>query len=586
MSAFETHNNFIAYRKTSLLDLNELKTKFKPDSYDKDKNYNPFNVSCIQNYQPIHSLFFNMTQSNYNNFQLNHFYHFRDFETVVDSSNQIVHKNTYIKYSPLVDPVRYLIGKYKNNDDLIHLPKLMDNNTNTENILNNTDNASYIDGFFSFLCGHTLHNYNFINSIDYYGSFLSVQDKFKCNITDDYDYLNDSKFFNNNINKIFHLSLVNDNDCNVRTRNKRSKLVINNDNDNIYNINLDYESVDNTFQDSSINYISDIIEPVYENNNKETCSSDDDSNDDDSNDDDSNDDDSNDDDSNDDDSNDDDSNDIDNEIDDEEEEEEDDDGWESDSSLDSIDEQVYAYIHNFPVQMICLEKCEGTLDSLFENNEINEDNGCSALMQVIMSLLTYQKMFHFTHNDLHTNNIMYSNTSEEYIYYKFNDIYYKVPTYGKIFKIIDFGRSIYKFKGQLFCSCSFYPGGDAATQYNFGPFYNKKRPIIEPNYSFDLCRLGTSIYDFIIDDISINNMDELQKTIYRWCLDDNSKNILYKKNGDERFPEFKLYKMIARTVHHHTPQNQLKEPYFNKYSIKDIIPNIKVIDIDSIPCYA
>ena len=81
-------------------------------------------------------------------------------------------------------------------------------------------------------------------------------------------------------------------------------------------------------------------------------------------------------------------------------------------------------------------------------------------------------------------------------------------------------------------------------------------------------------------------MDELQKTIYRWCLDDNSKNILYKKNGDERYPEFKLYKMIARTVHQHTPQNQLEEPFFSKYVINDIIPNANIIDIDAIPCYA
>lgn len=45
-------------------------------------------------------------------------------------------------------------------------------------------------------------------------------------------------------------------------------------------------------------------------------------------------------------------------------------------------------------------------------------------------------------------------------------------------------------------------------------------------------------------------------------------------------------KMIARTVHLHTPLNQLEEPYFNKYVIKDIVPNVDVIDIDVMPCYA
>ena len=80
MSAFEQHNDFIAYRKTPLIDIELLKTQYTPNNDDKDKNYNPFNVSSIQNYQPIHSLFFNMTQSNYDNFQLNHFYHFRDLD--------------------------------------------------------------------------------------------------------------------------------------------------------------------------------------------------------------------------------------------------------------------------------------------------------------------------------------------------------------------------------------------------------------------------------------------------------------------------------------------------------------------------
>ena len=69
----------------------------------------------------------------------------------------------------------------------------------------------------------------------------------------------------------------------------------------------------------------------------------------------------------------------------------------------------------------------------------------------------------------------------------------------KIFKIIDFGRAIYKYKGKLICSDSFHKDGDAATQYNFEPYYNDRKPIIEPNYSFDLCRLGCSIYDFIME---------------------------------------------------------------------------------------
>ena len=37
----------------------------------------------------------------------------------------------------------------------------------------------------------------------------------------------------------------------------------------------------------------------------------------------------------------------------------------------------------------------------------------------------------------------------------------------KIYKIIDFGRAIYKYNGKQMCSDSFYPKGDAAGQFNF-----------------------------------------------------------------------------------------------------------------------
>jgi hypothetical protein len=119
---------------------------------------------------------------------------------------------------------------------------------------------------------------------------------------------------------------------------------------------------------------------------------------------------------------------------------------------------------------------------------------------------------------------------------------------------------------------------------------NENKPRLDPNYSFDLCRLGTSIYDFIIDnEDNIDEFDDFQKIIYKWCLDDNNKNILYKKNGDERYPNFKMYKMIARTVHNCVPQEQLTEPLFKQFVVNKNLFNVNnnnnLIDIDSIPCY-
>jgi hypothetical protein len=122
---------------------------------------------------------------------------------------------------------------------------------------------------------------------------------------------------------------------------------------------------------------------------------------------------------------------------------------------------------------------------------------------------------------------------------------------------------------------------------------NESKPRIDPNPSFDLCRLGCSIYDFTIEDES-DKRDAFQETIWRWCQDDNGKNVLYKRNGEERYPNFKLYKMIARNVHKHTPEAQLETPLFDKFRMNAKkaakLDQAKVrewtVDIDTIPCYA
>ena len=211
-------------------------------------------------------------------------------------------------------------------------------------------------------------------------------------------------------------------------------------------------------------------------------------------------------------------------------------------------------------------------------------------MQIIMILITYQKSFGFTHNDLHTNNVMYNRTDKKYLYYCYQKKIYKVPTFGRIFKIIDFGRAIYKLDGKLFCSDSFQNGNDAATQYNTEPYFDESKPRLDPNFSFDLCRLACSIFDYLVDDISevsdLENCDIITRLVTEWCLDDRGMNMLYKMNGQDRYPEFKLYKMIARCVHNHIPQAQLERDEFKRFLISSKAdPPKEIINIDEIPCY-
>jgi hypothetical protein len=252
----------------------------------------------------------------------------------------------------------------------------------------------------------------------------------------------------------------------------------------------------------------------------------------------------------------------------------------------ATEDEVIVQITDFPVQMIVLEKLQDTLDAYLSENmdTLTTSEWMSILFQIVVSLYTYQKMFDMTHNDLHTNNIMYTHTDAEFIVYKINHRYFRIPTYNKIYKIIDFGRSIYTYQGQRHMSSSYAKTGDAVGQYNMAPYFDENKRPIEPNYSFDLCRLACSLFDFLDDELDADGEKTAHvKLVDTWIRDDKGKNILYKSNGKERYPGFKLYKMIARLVHNHLPEKLLNDETFSMFLVsKSKLKKRKIIDVDEI----
>ena len=86
----------------------------------------------------------------------------------------------------------------------------------------------------------------------------------------------------------------------------------------------------------------------------------------------------------------------------------------------NAEDEIICSIKEFPVQSIILECCDETLDDYLRNNNLKDEELESIVLQILFTLITYQKCFSFTHNDLHTNNIVYSKTEKQYLYYKFN----------------------------------------------------------------------------------------------------------------------------------------------------------------------
>ena len=488
---------------------------------------------------------------------------------LTDKHNNSLQRDVFLKYSPIIDPIKYLLGKYKTENG-IELPNIDTEDSGDK--INRIHNSAYIDGFFSYLTSCLYENNKFIHGIHFYGSFLAKKQKFKIDVCDELDYLLDSKHFTNHINDIFTLENVDINDLIPNAKKRKIKIDDNDiplelsDINEINKLDILFDETITNVSDIDIKLENTVIHKSSLNHSKSnstsSCSSRS-------------------------------SNTLDNsdaECDNDDDEYDDEydneDSDEDELSIDS-DEEVNAIIHEMPVNIICLEKCDNTLDYLLVNDELTIEGLESCLFQIIMTLLTYQKLFSFTHNDLHTNNIMYINTDKPYIYYCYQNKYYRVPTFGKIFKIIDFGRAIYKFNNVTYCSDSFSSDGDAATQYNIPPFFNENKPRVEPNYSFDLTRLASAMFDFVVDD-NFEQLESLKaipiyETVIDWCTDDKGRNILYKQNGDERYPDFKLYKMITRTVHNHTPENQLKRACFANYSIsKKKVAKKQILNIDSL----
>ena len=583
-------------------------------NYQKRKNVDLFKslegsktlfLSKTQNYIPIYKRFFSLNDTNWNSINLNNKWYISSikenheensnlFECKIKNINtqKTKDKDVFFKLAPLLDPYKYLIGKYDiNNKDLFKLPDINSDESSVNPKFVDPNNSAYVDGFFIYLSSSLNQTHNFLHGLDYYGSFLAIKNKYKLNVFDDLEYLTNSDFFNKNKNILFD---INNYDHIFQDENKKKKPIKIEYNSsaksNLSIKSFDEEIFEEIFENADLNAENlkelnndELIDMsnsnILENNSKtatikssSTCSSrtsytssensDDKESEESSN-----------------------SENI--------EEDEENGEWEdadSDDYSDDIEEKIEATIPQFPVQVIGMEYCENTFDDLILSDELkNENEWFSALMQIIMILITYQKTFAFTHNDLHTNNVMYNTTDKKYLYYCYKKKYYKVPTFGRLFKIIDFGRSIYKYNGKMFCSDSFQNGGDAATQYNTEPYFNDKKPRLEPNYSFDLCRLACSIFDYLVDDLDevkdLSKCDPVKRLIVEWCLDDKGINLLYKNNGADRYPDFKLYKMIARCVHKHTPQLQLERPEFKsfEYTKKDI-PS-EVIDIDSFPSY-
>jgi len=274
-------------------------------------------------------------------------------------------------------------------------------------------------------------------------------------------------------------------------------------------------------------------------------------------------------------------------------------GDDSDSEEDEEIQHQVAF-ENFPVQVSLLECADGTIDELLDAEDENdvtmastkEERWSAWLFQVIAALTAAQYYYGFVHNDLHANNIMWSGTGLTHIWYKVvkgkTSYMMRVPTFGRIMKIIDFGRSTYTLPepAGFIMSDAFCVGNDAGHQYNCEPYYDQREKRVEPNPSFDLGRLAVSLLEALypqrpeaVSPVKImsregaklytETVSPVYNLLWGWLQDDNGKNILRNADGTERYPDFDLYRALAAEVHHAVPKEMVEKEVFSRFRVSE-----------------
>jgi len=467
----------------------------------------------------------------------------------------------YFKINPILEPVQTMMNKYKQSNN-VSLPNVFDYVTNKK--LNSPHNFSYVETLFCYLASQLVELGKCPAFPYFYGTYLGVVESYQQNITDDYQSIKNCSWFNENKGKLFQLDKLTLEEKlakKIKMLDKVDSLEQKKKDQDVGAIDLDYEDLNLSNHENTIElkerfrsddlanfkgFSLNTINKNTKNTNEEQSNASE-----------------------------------------EEEfsgsEEEESNGSEEESSgsgeeesdkcsdiselygSDIFDEELddsYYYIKfkDYPVQLIAMETLDLTLDELLKNNELSDVEWLGILFQICFGLAVAQKHFKFTHNDLHSSNIMFKPCKISYLYYFFKGVYYRIPTFGKITKIIDFARAVFTVDGHQFFSDVFKHDGDAEGQYTY-PYYPNTIIKHAPNPSFDLCYLA----------ITIKEHFQVESPLYllleKWMTDKYGNNLGFHKIN------FDLYVKIAHNVNNAVPKNQLKDSLFNQFRIrKETIP--------------
>jgi hypothetical protein len=113
------------------------------------------------------------------------------------------------------------------------------------------------------------------------------------------------------------------------------------------------------------------------------------------------------------------------------------------------------------------EKADTDIDMLYDIGKLEEMHFNSIVFQIYAAIFSAVSIFGLKHNDLHLSNVMLSRTKQKYLYYYYKGDYFRIPTFGYIVRIIDWGRGTYEFDGNHGYNHIFTQEYDCFEQYRY-----------------------------------------------------------------------------------------------------------------------
>jgi hypothetical protein len=218
---------------------------------------------------------------------------------------------------------------------------------------------------------------------------------------------------------------------------------------------------------------------------------------------------------------------------------------------------------NFPTILICQDYIDLSFDEYITKQmmgnlaKINE-----IILSIIFQVSAGLYIIHnsITHNDLHLGNIMFKKTKKRFLYYHYNKKIYRIPTFGYILKIIDWGRATIKYKHLNLTNNVFSYNGDAYQQYYFPNLNSNRKTDIIPSKSMDLSILLYQLKNEQISAFTSSNIREILN--YYTTLSNKNLDTKYKENN---IFTFQMYQDFNKYADKATAENILSNTIFEQF---------------------